>query len=150
MRRMRAPVSVHSMRPERTEAAENGLGANGSEGETRRSRREWMGPHEKQEAEDDIRGEEVEESEQHDNINSNNNSNNNNMDEDDEDALDIPATHAPRRVERASRRSAASTPRPSTENDSDAANEPESESVEDIDGNMVIYVSSRLSAVAGT
>ena len=108
-----------------------------------------MGPREKQEAEDDIRIEEVEESEQHDN-NNNNNSNNNIIDEDDEDALDIPATHAPRRVERASRRSAASTPRPSTENDSDAANEPESESVEDIDGNMVIYVSSRLSAVAGT
>ena len=146
MRRMRAPVSVHSMRPERTEAAGNGLGANGSEGETRRSRRDWMGPREKQEVEDDIRVEEVEESEQHDN----NNSNNNIMDEDDEDALDIPATHAPRRVERASRRSAASTPRPSTENDSDAANEPESESVEDIDGNMVIYVSSRLSAIAGT
>lgn len=146
MRRMRAPVSVHSMRPERTEAAGNGLGANGSEGETRRSRRDWMGPREKQEVEDDIRVEEVEESEQHDN----NNSNNNIMDEDDEDALDIPATHAPRRVERASRRSAASTPRPSTENDSDAANEPESESMEDIDGNMVIYVSSRLSAIAGT
>lgn len=146
MRRMRAPVSVHSMRPERTEAAGNGLGANGSEGETRRSRRDWMGPREKQEAEDDIRIEEVEESEQHDN----NNSNNNIMDEDDEDALDIPATHAPRRVERASRRSAASTPRPSTENDSDAANEPESESMEDIDGNMVIYVSSRLCAIAGT
>ena len=143
---MRAPVSVHSMRPERTEAAGNGLGANGSEGETRRSRRDWMGPREKQEAEDDIRIEEVEESEQHDN----NNSNNNIMDEDDEDALDIPATHAPRRVERASRRSAASTPRPSTENDSDAANEPESESMEDIDGNMVIYVSSRLCAIAGT
>ena len=105
-----------------------------------------MGPREKQEVEDDIRVEEVEESEQHDN----NNSNNNIIDEDDEDALDIPATHAPRRVERASRRSAASTPRPSTENDSDAANEPESESVEDIDGNMVIYVSSRLSAIAGT
>ena len=146
MRRMRAPVSVHSMRPERTDAAENGLGANGSEGETRRSRRDWMGPREKQEVEDDIRVEEVEESEQHDN----NNSNNNIMDEDDEDALDIPATHAPRRVERASRRSAASTPRPSTENDSDAANEPESESMEDIDGNMVIYVSSRLCAIAGT
>ena len=140
-------MSVHSMRPERTEAAGNGLGANGSEGETRRSRRDWMGPREKQEAEDDIRIEEVEESEQHDN---NNNNSNNIIDEDDEDALDIPATHAPRRVERASRRSAASTPRPSTENDSDAANEPESESVEDIDGNMVIYVSSRLSAVAGT
>lgn len=146
MRRMRAPVSVHSMRPERTEAAGNGLGTNGSEGETRRSRRDWMGPREKQEAEDDIRIEEVEESEQHDN----NNNNNNIMDEDDEDALDIPATHAPRRVERASRRSAASTPRPSTENDSDAANEPESESVEDIDGNMVIYVSSRLCTIAGT
>lgn len=146
MRRMRAPVSVHSMRPERTEAAGNGLGTNGSEGETRRSRRDWMGPREKQEVEDDIRVEEVEESEQHDN----NNSNNNIMDEDDEDALDIPATHAPRRVERASRRSAASTPRPSTENNSDAANEPESESMEDIDGNMVIYVSSRLSAIAGT
>ena len=148
MRRMRAPVSVHSMRPERTEAAGKGLGANGSEGETRRSRRDWMGPREKQEVEDDIRVEEVEESEQHDN--NNNNNSNNIIDEDDEDALDIPATHAPRRVERASRRSAASTPRPSTENDSDAANEPESESVEDIDGNMVIYVSSRLSAVAGT
>lgn len=144
MRRKRAPVSVHSMRPERSEAVGSGLGANGGEEEARRSSRDWVGPREKPEDEDDIRIEDVEESEQHDS------SKNDDGDEDDEDVLDIPETHAPRRVERASRRSAASTPRPSAENDSDAANEPESESVEDIDGNMVIYVSSTLRTIAGT
>ena len=137
MRRMRAPVAVHSIRPERNEAAVDGLGVNGGEDETSRSgrsgrsRRSWMGPREKEE--DDIRIEDVDENEQQQQQQE---------DEDDEDVLDLPATHAPRRVERASRRSAASTPRPSVQSEAEAGSELESESVEDIDGNMVIYVSS--------
>ena len=92
-----------------------------------------MGPREKEE--DDIRIEDVEDNEQQQQQQQQ-------EDEDDEDVLDLPATHAPRRVERASRRSAASTPRPSVQSEAEAGSELESESVEDIDGNMVIYVSS--------
>lgn len=130
MRRMRAPVSVHSMRPSRDESVSERRSVDGSEEESKRSKlstRGLFGPREKEAVKEEEEKEKEKDEEEDDILIEE-------SDMEEEDTTSI-ATHVPRRVER-TRKSAATTSRASSET------EKLPEAMEDIDGNMVIYVQS--------
>lgn len=160
---MRAPVAVHSMRPEagegatRRRKAEPRLDlASAKTTKTKTTKTTKTTRKEEDWGEEADRGSERAELSAREESESANLSVRNEEDYDDDESDDeaqseAPATRAPRRVERAARRANAASSKASSRSGARAAESDEllaaeaegaAEAVEDIDGNMVIYLSS--------
>ena len=164
---MRAPVAVHSMRPEAGEGATRRRKAEPrldlasakttktkttktTKTKTTRKEEDW----EEEEADRGSERAELSAREESEgaNLSVPNEDDDDDESDDDEAQSEAPATRAPRRVERAARRANAASSKASSRSGARAAAESEellaaeaegaAEAVEDIDGNMVIYLSS--------